>query len=89
MLVALKTMTRGEVADFIVEPEYAFGAMGCPPRVPANCRLLLQLRLVDWSSEEVDIMDAMDEEQREQLSAEQVIAFVEKILKNRKIFKYF
>lgn len=30
------TMKRTEVARFLVNPSYAFGEFGCPPRIPAG-----------------------------------------------------
>ena len=33
--IAVATMKTGEVAKFLIKPEYAFGALGCPPRIPA------------------------------------------------------
>ena len=34
--MALTTMRKSEVSQFLIHPEWAFGAMGCPPRVPGN-----------------------------------------------------
>jgi FK506-binding protein 6 len=35
-LIALRTMKIGEISMFIVDPEYAYGDVGCPPRIPAG-----------------------------------------------------
>ena len=32
--VGVSTMRKGEVSQFLVKSEYAFGRMGCPPRIP-------------------------------------------------------
>ena len=34
--VGIGTMRKTELARFIVKPEYAFGKMGCPPRIPPD-----------------------------------------------------
>lgn len=34
--VAVKSMRRNERSQFLIAPEYAFGPMGCPPRIPPN-----------------------------------------------------
>ena len=34
--VGLASMQRTELARFLIRPEYAFGEMGCPPRIPPN-----------------------------------------------------
>ena len=43
--VGLASMQRTELARFLIRPEYAFGEMGCPPRIPPNATSeLLELR---------------------------------------------
>lgn len=34
--VGVATMKKSELARFLVDPLYAFGQMGCPPRIPPN-----------------------------------------------------
>ena len=34
--IAVKSMRRNERSQFLISPEYAFGEMGCPPRIPPN-----------------------------------------------------
>lgn len=34
--VGVATMKKGELARFLVGPDYAFGSFGCPPRIPPN-----------------------------------------------------
>ena len=34
--IAIRSMRKGEVSRFLIKPEYMFGKMGCPPRVPGN-----------------------------------------------------
>ena len=34
--VAVKSMRRNERSQFLISPKYAFGEVGCPPRIPAN-----------------------------------------------------
>lgn len=38
--LALASMKEKEIADFLIKPEYAFGPVGCPPRIKggATCR---------------------------------------------------
>ncbi|XP_065831205.1 inactive peptidyl-prolyl cis-trans isomerase FKBP6-like [Oscarella lobularis] len=62
--MALTTMRKSEVSQFLIHPEWAFGAMGCPPRVPGNATLLFEIELVSFSStvtaEEIDETFAED-----------------------------
>ena len=34
--VAVKSMRRNERSQFLISPDYAFGKIGCPPRIPPN-----------------------------------------------------
>ena len=34
--IALASMRAKESADFLIEPQYAFGELGCEPRIPKN-----------------------------------------------------
>ena len=45
--IAVHSMKKGEKSKFLVKPEYAYGSMGVPPRIPpkATCELELPLLL--------------------------------------------
>lgn len=43
--VAIKTMRRGEKSRFLIQPQYAFGEVGCPPRIPGGERLLYEVHV--------------------------------------------
>eukprot|EP00731_Ephydatia_muelleri_P036688 Em0305g8a len=34
--IGVKTMRKNEKAEFLLSPKYAFGCMGCPPRIPPD-----------------------------------------------------
>ena len=38
--VAVKTMRKNEKAQFMIEPGYAYGHFGCPPRIPGQATIL-------------------------------------------------
>lgn len=57
--LALRTMKKGEVAQVMVAPQYAFGVMGCPPRIPKNATILYDVELLHF----VDARDALDQEE--------------------------
>lgn len=44
--LAVATMRKGEIARVLVWPQYAFGRMGCPPRIPANAVILYEVELL-------------------------------------------
>ncbi|XP_077542078.1 inactive peptidyl-prolyl cis-trans isomerase FKBP6-like isoform X1 [Haemaphysalis longicornis] len=54
--LAVATMRKGEVARVLVGPQYAFGPMGCPPRIPANATILYEVELLHI----VDGQDALE-----------------------------
>ena len=63
--LAVKSMLKTEVSEFIIEPEYGFGPVGCPPRIPGNSQILAKIEIVDFSHEGMaDSMLAMSPEER-------------------------
>ncbi|KAH3889949.1 inactive peptidyl-prolyl cis-trans isomerase FKBP6-like [Dreissena polymorpha] len=67
--VGLATMRKGEVARFLIKPDYALGKMGAPPRIPENATLLAEVELLSFV-EQADIDDyfEMTEEQKRNVS---------------------
>lgn len=47
--LAVASMKVTEKAQFLIDPDYAFGKMGCPPRIPPNSTILYQIELVKFS----------------------------------------
>lgn len=48
--VVAKTMCKGEKAKVTLKPEYAYGAAGSPPKIPANATLVFEMELLSWTS---------------------------------------
>lgn len=46
--LALQTMKKNEIAKFLIQPFYAYGAMGCPPRIPKNAIVLYEVEVIDF-----------------------------------------
>lgn len=46
------TMKMGERATLRCLPDYAYGAAGSPPKIPANSTLNFDVQLLDWSKSE-------------------------------------
>ncbi|XP_054708348.1 peptidyl-prolyl cis-trans isomerase FKBP4-like [Uloborus diversus] len=51
--LGISTMKRGEVAIFICMPDYAYGPMGHPPKIPAYTPLLFEVELYGWKLEDL------------------------------------
>jgi len=45
------TMLKGEVAQFIIKSDYAYGKAGSPPSIPADATLQFEVELISWTDE--------------------------------------
>lgn len=63
--LAIKSMKKKEKAEFLLEPDYAFGRMGCPPRIPQKAQILAKIELIDFAKEaEAEALLAIPPEDR-------------------------
>ena len=46
--VAVSTMRKGELSRFLISPAYAFGELGCPPRIPPNSIMIIDVELTSF-----------------------------------------
>ncbi|KAG8231936.1 hypothetical protein J437_LFUL011405, partial [Ladona fulva] len=46
--IAVETMCRNEVSQFLVEPHLAWGKLGCPPRIPPDATTLFEIHMIDF-----------------------------------------
>ena len=46
LFYGLLTMREREEAHFIVEPRFAFGNLGCPPRIPGDATILYVIQII-------------------------------------------
>ncbi|XP_062887186.1 inactive peptidyl-prolyl cis-trans isomerase FKBP6 isoform X2 [Mobula hypostoma] len=75
MELAIPTMRKGEFSRFLFKPEYAFGRMGCPPRIPPNATVMFEIDILDF-------LDTSESNEYFSLSqAEQVNYPLDKLLK--------
>ncbi|XP_075904476.1 inactive peptidyl-prolyl cis-trans isomerase FKBP6 isoform X2 [Nelusetta ayraudi] len=59
--VGLLTMKKGEFSRFLFNPQYAFGDLGCPPRIPAASVVLYEVEVLDFlDSGQVDDFIELD-----------------------------
>lgn len=58
--LGLLTMKKGEFSRFLLQPQYAYGEMGCPPFIPAAAAILYEVHILDYlDSGQVDEFIAM------------------------------
>lgn len=49
--LGIVSMKLGEISRFLINHEYAYGDMGCPPRVPAKSLVLFEVELIHFHDE--------------------------------------
>uniref|UniRef100_UPI00398F0323 inactive peptidyl-prolyl cis-trans isomerase FKBP6 n=1 Tax=Pristiophorus japonicus TaxID=55135 RepID=UPI00398F0323 len=75
MELAIRTMRKGEFSRFLFKPQYAYGQMGCPPRIPANATVMFELEILHF-------LDTLESDEYFILSQEQQAIYpLEKLLK--------
>jgi len=50
--VGVATMKKGELAKFTLSPDFAYGAAGSEPKIPANATLVFEVELLNWTSQD-------------------------------------
>ncbi|XP_067864155.1 inactive peptidyl-prolyl cis-trans isomerase FKBP6 [Heptranchias perlo] len=75
MEFAMLTMRKGEFSRFLFKPQYAYGQMGCPPRIPANATVMFEIEILHF----LDTLESDEYFSRSQ--EEQIIYPLEKLLK--------
>lgn len=73
--LATKTMKKGEISKFLVSPSYAYGEMGCPPRIPANAEILYIVEILNlYESKDVIEFEEMTPEEQKKAPFEKIAA---------------
>uniref|UniRef100_H2Z070 peptidylprolyl isomerase n=1 Tax=Ciona savignyi TaxID=51511 RepID=H2Z070_CIOSA len=72
--VGVGTMRRNEVSRFLIEPSYAYGVMGCPPRIPSNAKVCFEVELLSYTdSTAIDDYQHLSEEEKRDLPFERLV----------------
>lgn len=67
--LAISTMKKHEIAQFIIHPDYAYGCMGCPPRIPPNAEVMFAVHLLDYlDNAAADTYENLQEEEKKSLA---------------------
>ncbi|XP_011402831.2 PREDICTED: inactive peptidyl-prolyl cis-trans isomerase FKBP6-like [Amphimedon queenslandica] len=72
--VGVASMRKEEVSQFLVKSPYAFGDMGCPPRIPPAASILFEvevLSFVDHSA--ADSYDELPDEDKAKVSLKEIV----------------
>jgi len=63
--MGIKTMKKGEKAQFLIDWSYAYGRFGCPPRIPVETPCMATVELIDFVEEgQAEALLAMDVDER-------------------------
>ncbi|KAG8011205.1 Inactive peptidyl-prolyl cis-trans isomerase FKBP6 [Nibea albiflora] len=63
--LCLLTMKKGEFSRFLLQPQYAYGDLGCPPLIPAAAVVLYEIQIIDYlDSGQVDDFIALSPEEQ-------------------------
>uniref|UniRef100_A0AAQ6IGD9 peptidylprolyl isomerase n=1 Tax=Anabas testudineus TaxID=64144 RepID=A0AAQ6IGD9_ANATE len=63
--MGLLTMQKGEFSRFLLQPQYAYGELGCPPFIPAAAVVLYEVQILDFlDSGQVDDFMALSLEEQ-------------------------
>ncbi|KAG1663364.1 Inactive peptidyl-prolyl cis-trans isomerase FKBP6 [Nymphon striatum] len=74
--IAVSSMKLKEISYFIVKPEYAYGSMGCPPRIPPDAMILYKVQLMNIIDDaDAEIYSQLNETEKENLSFERLCKF--------------
>lgn len=59
--IAIKTMRKDETARFLVKSSYAFGKLGCQPRIPSNETILYEIYVISFiDCDAADVYENLD-----------------------------
>lgn len=78
--IGVATMKRGEFARFMFSPNYGFGKLGCPPRIPQEATTLFEIELISFVDQGAsDAFENFSEEERKQASFSQLLKVVDSL----------
>ncbi|XP_010739761.2 inactive peptidyl-prolyl cis-trans isomerase FKBP6 [Larimichthys crocea] len=75
--LCLLTMKKGEFSRFLLEPQYAYGDLGCPPLIPAAAVVLYEIQIIDYlDSGQVDDFIALSPEEQNSVPLQRLVEVV-------------
>ncbi|CAL4140765.1 unnamed protein product, partial [Meganyctiphanes norvegica] len=70
--IAIKTMRKNEQARFLINQQYAYGKIGCPPRIPGDATILYEITVIEIvDTGASDLFEDLDEMQQQGASYKQ------------------
>ncbi|CAC5384585.1 FKBP6 [Mytilus coruscus] len=76
--ICIRTMKKGELAQLLVSPDYAYGKLGIEPRIPGNSTVMFKLELLNFVEHAgIEDYDLMTKEERDKIEFSDILKFVE------------
>ncbi|KAH9515152.1 Inactive peptidyl-prolyl cis-trans isomerase fkbp6 [Bulinus truncatus] len=50
--IAILSMAKSELSRFLIQPDYAYGEMGCPPRIPPKAKLIMDVEVLNFTEQD-------------------------------------
>ncbi|CAG2189086.1 FKBP6 [Mytilus edulis] len=76
--ICIRTMKKGELAQLLVSPDYAYGKLGVEPRIPGNSTVMFKLELMNFVEHAgIEDYDMMTKEERDKIEFSDILKFVE------------
>lgn len=80
--IGVGTMKRGELARFMTTYKYAYGELGCPPRIPEKATAIFEIELISFVDQgAADDLENYTEEERKKASFEEILAAADSLRK--------
>jgi len=80
--IGISTMKRGEMARFMVTHKYAYGELGCPPRIPQKATALFEIELISFVDQgAADVFENFTEEERKKATFAEILAAADSLRK--------
>ena len=75
--ISVSTMKKKELSRFIIQPSYAFGHMGCGPRIPGKSPIMFEIELLNFfEAEGSERFFAMPYKERNELPFDQILKHI-------------
>ncbi|XP_065054939.1 inactive peptidyl-prolyl cis-trans isomerase FKBP6-like [Rhopilema esculentum] len=78
--IALVTMRKNEKARYLFAAPYAYGKMGCPPRIPANATVMFEIEVKSFvDAFKADEFETTSKEEKQKMTFHEILCVVDSL----------